>query len=499
MQHITGLDEMFLSFDTMTTNGNLGGISVFEGGKDDSNGKGDVGDRTEWLRKRVADRLDTLPPLRWRLTPVGMEWFWVEVPVDLKYHVTSLTLDGDGSDREMLDRISAIMSVHFDRTKPMWRLFVIEGLEGGRYAYFLKIAHGLADGSTMWTIIDHLSDAPVTNPQRKHVEPEGPAEIAMGAAINMVKKPATMVNLIAGAMKWMAERINEEQGGALTGLMGRMMPGELATPILAVANATKLPEVPEIASQRPMLMPPKSPFNGTTTRNVGLALCDLSVADLRRAGKAAGGTLNDALIAVMSGALREYMRTHGGIPPQPLLGNAPVSWRTGDEAERWANQIWMIYLELPTHIDDPLERLHYAHRSASNAKNNWDRLPGHLLRDMMSLMPGGMISMAYQMIAPMPADMMPALYNVSISNVRGPAERPEFDGVPIGRYFVHGFLAPSTGLLVGGQSLGDRMVLGITACRDLVKDYEQLPGLIEKSLEELLAAEKQATKAAPRK
>lgn len=488
VQHVTGLDEMFLSYDTLTTNGNLGGIAVF----DPAPGDGTPGvaplDRVGWLRARIAQRLDTLPPLRWRLAPFGVDRFWAEGPVDLDYHVTGISLDAPGTERQLLDRLGAIMSVHLDRSKPLWRFYVVQGLAGGRYAYFLKIHHGLADGAAMWTIFDHLSDEPVTDPQRAPIEADSPFALAQAGMKRYLDLPLQAATLMTNVGKWLGERMHEEQAGAMLGMMARLMPGEMGAPLVALANATKLEGVPQIASQRPVMMPPPSPFNGTTTRNVDLELVDFAVADLRRAAKAVGGTVNDAVLAITAGALRTYMQAHGGVPPVPLLASAPISWRTGTETKRWSNQIWMLFLQLPTHLSDPVERMHFAHQAATAAKNNWDRMPLRMIREMSALMPGAMVSMMGPMMTMMPAELMPAIYNVSVSNVRGPADRPVFDGSPMARYFVYGFLAPTTGLLVGGQSLGDRMVIGLTGCRDLVKDLDQLPAFFQLSLQELLDA-----------
>ena len=112
------------------------------------------------------------------------------------------------------------------------------------------------------------------------------------------------------------------------------------------------------------------------------------------------------------------------------------------------------------------------------------------------LAPSAMMASMGPMMASMPAEMMPAIYNVAVSNVKGPRERPTFGGNPMARYFVFGFLAPTTGLLVGGQSLGDRMIFSLTACRDIVTHLETLPKLFHDSLAELLRATKSAPEGA---
>ena len=106
MQHVTGLDQMFLSYDTMTTNGNIGGICIF-----DDDGRGDTpGARLAWLRERVAERLPTLPPLRWRLAPFGMDTFWVESTVDVDYHVVEATLQEPRDEKMLLTYLKSKLS-----------------------------------------------------------------------------------------------------------------------------------------------------------------------------------------------------------------------------------------------------------------------------------------------------------------------------------------------------------------------------------------------------
>ena len=274
--------------------------------------------------KGIPDLLHALrrlqeTPLRWRLAPLGMDTYWVQTTVDLDYHVVGVRLQEPGGEKELLTYLKRIMGVHLDRTRPMWRLYVIEGMQDGQYAYLFKVHHGLADGSARWTILDHLADHPTTGPEVSDTEPDGPFEILAGGMQDYLDKPLKAVALQANIGKWLAERVAEEQAGAIPAMLARLIPGELALPFVAVANAIRAEGVPEIVSQRPVLMPPPSPFNGTTTRNVEIALVDFALDDLRRAGKAAGGTINDAVLAVTAGALRAYMAEHGGMRAPPPL------------------------------------------------------------------------------------------------------------------------------------------------------------------------------------
>ncbi|MDN5761164.1 MAG: WS/DGAT domain-containing protein [Microlunatus sp.] len=465
------------------TTGHIGGVAVLT----PSNGDDPSRDHVAFVRERIAERLDTLPPLRWQLMPVGLEKYWVETEVDLDYHVVGVQVPWPGNETEFHASLDEIMSVWLERHRPMWRLYVLEGLSGGRRAYLLKISHGLADGGAMTAIFDLLSDEPTQTPVSEPAKPERFDQVLQAAMQNFMAKPAKMAKIFNQLMTWMRERVEEEKVHALPSAMARMMPGEMGAPIAAMVNLMRPAATPEVASMMPTIMPPPSPFNGTVTRRVSISVANLPLADLRKAGKVLGGSINDALLAACSSALRRYMETHGGVPDRPLMASTPISLRSGEEEERWANQMWMLFLNLPTHLDDPYERLTYAHRAASVAKANWDRLPGHLLRDVSSMVPGALIAPVSQMMAVTPAEMLPKLYNVSVSNVKGPQVRPTYGGEDMTDFFVYGFLPPTCGLLVGAISLVDRMYVTYTGCLDVVRDLDQLAGLTQQGLDELVA------------
>ncbi len=486
MQQLTGLDEMFLSLDTGPTTGHVAGIAIFPP-------HAQPRDELEFVRARVRERLPYLPLLRWSLhqAPLGIDQrYWVESgEVDVERHVLELHLPQPGTHEQLLRAADSVMAQLLDRDRPMWSIHVITGLDNGGYAWLLKITHGLADGSALWTIFDQLSDTPVEMlAPVPNQHPRGGRIGLLGKGIaRAAKTPAVAAGLAVDMGKWAGDQLRRDKLAALPNTLARMLPGELSKPVALVANKLRPVDDAEIASLFPSLMPPSSPFNRTVTANQSIATCDFAIADLRRAGKLVDGTINDAVLAITAGALRRYMAGHGGIPDRPLLVSAPVSWRTGKETERWANQVWMLFLPIPTHLSDPLARLRYARQSALTAKANWDRVPGHLLRRASALMPSLILGPSVKVMARLPGRLTPKMYNVAVSNVKGPREIPVHGGAQMERYIVYGFLPPGCGLLLGGQSLGDRMVISATTCVDLVPDYQQLPALMQESLAELLA------------
>ncbi len=486
MQQLTGLDEMFLSLDTGRTTGHVAGIAFFDKPSEKR-------DEVKFLRERVAERLVKLPVLRWRLQRVPLDLdgrYWVDGPVDLQEHVVGLRLPRPGTEEQLQDAIDRIMAQLLDRDRPMWRIYVIEGLEDGRYVYVIKMTHGLADGSVLWMLFDQLSDAPseVLPDVPMSTEPRGgTAEMLARGVVGLAKKPIKGMKLQAATAMWAVGKLRSDGVRFLPDSVVRMLPGELSRPVAKLTNKGRSDDKPPAGSLLPSLAPPQSPFNGTVTKNLSIVYHDFAIADLRKVGKMVGGTINDAVLAVAAGALRAYMADHGGIIERPLITSTPISWRTGKEKERFANQIFMLFQPMGTHLSDPMERLKFAKDKATAAKANWDGVPSHLTRRASEWMPVWSFVPMVTAMTYLPGQYAPKAYNVSVSNVRGPSVKPTYGGSQMERYVIFGFLPPGCGLLLGGQSLGDRIVFSATVCTDIVTHYRDLPRYLKESLDELLA------------
>lgn len=492
MQKLSGIDEMFLALDTDRTIGHVAGIGLFTAPARRMGGP----DRVEFVRSRIAERLPTLPPLRWKLesTPLGLDSRrWVEVDhVDLDVHVRGVRMPAGSTEADFVARLNAIMEIPLERDRPMWEMYVIEGIAGRRYAYLFKITHGVADGSTLWTIFDHLSDAPVQPVQASAPDPEadaGPLTRLRRGLTGAATRPVTVARLGAGLATWAARELSEEKLAALPATVARISPGRLSRPLAALANRLN-GDAPDVAPLFPTVKAPDSPFNGELTGRLSIVNLEVPIAQLRRAGRVCGGTINDGLLAAITGALRDYMIEHGGVGGEPLVSSVPISWRTGQEKERWANQIWMLFVPLPVHIVDPVARQAEVLRQTGIAKANWARMPAHLLREGSGLLPGELMHPAMQAMVRIPDRLTPRLFNLSVSNVKGPAAKPAYGGVVMDNYLVYGFLAPGVGLLAGCMSYGDICNITLTGCPDVVTDLAGLSALIRTNLDAILSQER---------
>ncbi len=313
MQQLSGIDEMFLSLDSSRTIGHIAGIGILK------KTEGSQAHTIEFVRNRIAERLDTLPPLRWKLQSVPMRIdgrYWVEDEhLDLDNHLHSITLASPGSYEQLDDVLSEIMARNLDRDKPMWEFYLVDGLEGDHFAYVLKVSHGLADGSAVWTMLDHLSDDPQMHPEHSpaaHATRANRVVMFARGVAGAAARPVKVARLQVGLTNWAAGRVKEDKVAAVPATIAQLMPGELSKPFAALANKLEKDEGrADVASLMPTLSPPDSPFNGNVTNRMGMVAADMELATLRKVGKLAGGTINDAVVAVVAGACRRYMSRAG--------------------------------------------------------------------------------------------------------------------------------------------------------------------------------------------
>ena len=343
----------------------------------------------------------------------------------------------------------------------------------------------------VWTIFDHLSDDPQLHPQvspATRATTAGTVGMFARGLVGAATRPVRAARLQVGLTNWAAGRVKEDKVAAIPATIAQLMPGELAKPFAALANRLEKDTArADVAPIMPTVYVPDSPFNGKVTNRMGMVAADLELATLRTVGKLAGGTINDAVVAIVAGACRRYMAEHAGIPDRPLIAAVPISWRTGEEEHRWANQVWMIFVPIPTHLDDPLARLTYAKEQLSIAKRNWQDMPAHLMREASMLMPAELtLGPAVKVMTRLP-NKPPPSFNLSISNVKGPSQRPYYGGTQMERFVVFGFLPQVSGRSSAVKSFGDHIAVSATCCIDILPEYRMFDRYMHEALDELVA------------
>ncbi len=479
MQQLSGVDTSFLNMETATTFGHISQLTLYE--------RKGFGERApyEAIRANVAERLHLLPPLRRRLVPVPFNLdrpYWIEdAAFDLDFHVRHIGVPPPGDDEQLAALVARIIGRPLDRSRPLWELYVIEGLASGDVAMLMKMHHASVDGQSgmelLSTLLDvepegrEISPAPEHKPER---EPE-PWELLAQSYSSLLMQPARAVQFQIDAMRALGEFL---AGGARGGL-------KLFDPWRAWWPAGDEDEAPHL----PSMAAPRTPFNHAITPHRRVAFTEVSLDELKRIKRAAGTTLNDVVMAICAGALRRYLERHGELPETSLVAGVPVSVRTGSETETYSNQVSMLFAELSTDEPDPKRRLARIHAAMQIAKEAHNAIPAHLLQDFSQFTPPALAAQAARLVASLRlADSVNLPCNVVISNVPGPRHALYQAGAQLKAMIPVSTVGEGMGLNITVVSYQGRLDFGLVACRELVPDLWDLIRDLEAALAELSEA-----------
>lgn len=495
MQQLTGLDQMFLSLDGPTTNAVLGGLCRFEKPE-----PGQPVPDEPFMRARLDERLQYIPPFSKRIVkvPLGVDnSYLAEMDrVDVGRHIRTVRLPAPGDDKVLAAEVSRIMGTDLVTDGPLWEYIIFEGLEDGGIAHMLRIDHGVVDGATLPTIWDLMSDEPQAGlpesmPVRTLPQPLfGKPEMAVRGVIGLAKKPLQMVKLEYDFVKWAASVYRTEGILAAPSVLTRLLPGRAGRRINSVVNLRhKVKGTPELTQYiQTYLAGPKTTFNGRTSSRRHFVFDEMPLAEVKGVGKKLGATLNNTVVTIVAGAVRRYMQDHGGAPDEPIIVCCPVSLRTDDIKEPWSNHVHMMFAELPVHVDDPLKRLEMVSKDLIAAKQSFDRLPTHLIRDMSRLIPREFFGTLVKLWIRLPDSMSRAPWNVVVSNVRGPSKPNKVNGLQVAGYWPASFLSIGGGINITLQSYVDRICFGFIGAPEKTGDLWPLAQYMQDALVELSEA-----------
>ncbi len=350
------------------------------------------------LKRMMFDRRYLVPYLTRRLcfVPGNIDHpVWVsDGSFDVDHHVTSVDLGGAGTLRDLEDTVARLHQERIPLDRPMWRIVVIEGLEGGRAAHYSAVHHACVDGMGGQQPLNLLSD-PSPETAWNDPTPQPPEKAPSGVELYL-----KAINKLA--------RSNIDQWLSI--------PGTLKT-AGALVNRTLDPNKSFGAYT---MKTPKTSFNVEIDAERRLALGQMPLAEFKAMGKALDCTINDVFMAVAAGALRRFFLRRGELPTEPLIAGCPVSIRGDDDAAQ-NNQVSVMLVSLETHIEDPLERLTGIRASADVGKAVSADLFGSGSLDMRvfglpNLMKGAIrLAESTHLTARLPMPM-----NITISNIPGP-------------------------------------------------------------------------------
>lgn len=447
MQIMPVTDAMFLLAESREHPMHVAGLQVF------TMPEGAGADYVENLAGNLRDTTDVDPLFRRKpMAPVNLlgQAVWSsDSDLDLNYHVRRSALPTPGRIRELLELASHWHSTLLDRHRPLWETHIVEGLSDNRFAIYTKVHHALLDGVSA---LRRMQGALTEDPDARDCSPPWATQTRRSRA--------------RSAQSSFAERTR----GAVAELAG-----------FAPAAVKALNEVVKDQAVRPM-QAPRSMFNVSIGGARRFAAQSWPIEAFKRIGKASGCTVNDVVLTVCSGALRDYLIEHRALPDEPLTAMVPVSLRKDDSAG--GNQIGAILCNLATDEPDPAKRLERISRSMADGKKLFAGLsPIQIqLLSAMNIAPLG--------LAPIPgvANHTRPAFNLVISNVPGPRQPLYFNGARLDGIYPASLCLDGQAMNITLTSNNDNLDFGVVGCRNSIPHLQRMLLHIDTALAELTTA-----------
>jgi diacylglycerol O-acyltransferase len=382
---------------------------------------------------------------------------WIEdEQFDIHYHVRHSALPKPGTQEDLLELISRMHSRLLDKQRPLWEFYLIEGLEGNRIAMYMKMHHACIDGMGGVELMENCFSlaeqdqviAPwsgLKKPRQPKVQTEKPS--LAESAINLGKGVSKAGGLVQDISKLFAN-----QGLKIVGLKSDEAP------------------VPFTA--------PKSLFNVPITGTRRFAVSSMDLDEIKAVGKQAGATVNDMILAMCSGALRQYMQDRQKLPDKPLIATVPVSVR---QLHRTGNQITYVMANLATDEGDSLKRLAKIGESTKSAKEEVQEVAVEAATGFAVIAQGFTAALNQLNIT----GFVPPPANVTISNVPGPKQPLYFGRAKLTAMYPLSVLIDGQSLNITVVSYCDKISFGFMACRDILPDVDVLADYVDEAFESI--------------
>ncbi|MCW2902158.1 MAG: acyltransferase [Streptosporangiaceae bacterium] len=475
MSQLTAVDTNFLHVESARTFAHIGGLGIV----DPLGCPGETLTR-EAVVELVRQRAHLAKPMRRKLSgaPFGIDRpYWTEdTGFDPSWHVHEVGLPAPGTDLQLGEEIARLHERPLDRRRPLWELYLVQGLQGGRAALFAKVHHAAIDGVLAVELLAALLDIG-PDPRQVPAPPDTAPELA----------PSQMAMLGTGLAKAALHPFRAARSVARTTayldqipVVGQAPGADLVA--RAVQGVLRRDRMPRLAR----LSPPRAPFNGPIGARRSFAYGSLPLSDIRLARRAFGVSLNDVVMAMCATALRRWLVKRDALPDHPLVAAVPVSLRRGGTGRDGANRLSAMIAPLPTHLDDPRERFETVRDSMRTVKRRFvSASAGGWFEELCGIMPGTFSGLATRFALQLaPALVQPV--NLMISNVPGPRTPLYICGARMLSYHPASVISDLTGgLNITVFSYDGSLDIGIVACPDLVPDVWELIDYLRDALEEL--------------
>jgi WS/DGAT/MGAT family acyltransferase len=466
MRQLISLDAQFLALETSRQYGHVGGLAILD--PSTRGGALDVSD----VCRLLAERLPLVPPLRWRLAevPLNLDYpYWVDDPdFDLEFHVREIALPAPGNESQLAEQVARIVARPLDRSRPLWELYLIQGLQDGHVAVLTKIHHAVIDGLSGAEIMAALLDL---SPEGRDVTATAPAGESMPGRAEMLARGLLGVARVP-------VRFARSAPAALPNLAEvrslAVVPG--VAPLAQLVDRAR-----QVVLRRPgrrasaVLDAPRTPFSGRVSAHRRIAFGQLALADVKAAKNRHGTTVNDVVVSVCAGAVRRWLIEHRALPAGPLVAQIPISVRTQEQAGTYGNRIMLQAVPLYTDIADPVERLRRTHEALGDMKERHKALPAQLLQDANHFIPPAVFALAARStfaLATSTAGRPP--WNLVISNVPGPQFPLYLAGARLVANYPISVITDGMGLNITVMSYCGHLDFGLVADRDQMPDVQVL-------------------------
>ncbi len=464
MKHLSVIDGAFLHIESAEMPMHVGSLHVFEPLP---------GDHAAWVeavKEHVRKRMHLAAVFTRKLALMPFDLanpVWIEDDdIDIDYHIRHVLLPKPGSMAQLEALAARLHSSLLDRSRPLWEMYVIEGLADGHVGFYAKVHHAAIDGQAGVALANALYDiAPeprtvkAARQRRGNRYQLGVAELLGAALEHQFKQVVAFAKLLPQAASTL--------GGMARDALAARRAGTASGGLLSRLKAA-----------------PVTPFNTTITNQRAFAGVSLPLDEVRRIGKAHGASINDMVMWLMSTALRQYLREARELPAQSLVAFVPVSLRSeGDTTAD--NQVAGTMAELATQIADPLARLAAILDATAAMKREIGTLKAVIPTDFPSLGSPWLLAGLSSLYGRSRLASRLRIANLAISNVPGPKFPLYLAGAKMLNYFPVSIVGHGVALNATVQSYENQLCFGLIACRRAVPDLAELAGDLKRAMADL--------------
>jgi diacylglycerol O-acyltransferase len=463
---LTAVDAAFLAQEGQNSHMHIGAVALFEGPppayRDFCN--------------HIRSRLHLVPRYRQKLAIPPLETgrpLWVDDPAfNLDFHVRHTALPAPGSEEQLRALAARIHSQRLDRERPLWELWLVQGLEDNRFALISKTHHAVVDGVSGMDLATVMFDlTPVPEPVAHEGEPWVPqhepsgAQLAARGLLGLARTPLELVGRAAAAITRPQATLEAAR--------------EAVEGVAEVAWAGMNPA-------------PASPLNVPIGPHRRLAFVRSELEDFKLIKNTFGGTVNDVMLTVVAGGLRRWLQSRGvRVEGLELRGLVPVSTRTKEQQNQLGNRLTVMRGPLPVYIEDAVARLRVVRRAMDGLKESKQAVGAEVLTRMEQFAPPTILAQASRL------NFSTRLFNLLVTNVPGPQVPLYVLGRELQDLYPVAFLPRDHALAVAIMSYNGRIDFGLLADYDAVPDLDELAGYFADSRDELVAAAREAANGAP--